>query len=293
MVSLEESKISVSVLICVKNCEKHIKDCINSILQQSFTDFELILVDDLSNDGTISIIKDFKDKRIRYYRNQQWLGISKSRNVCLKHAKGEFLFFTDGDCIVSKDWIEQGLQYLKDENCAGVEGKTYYVSKNYEPTFADHVCESQVGDFMTGNIAYKRNIVKKVGWFDEKYSCHEDRDFGLRVLQFGDIKFNQKMLVFVQRQVLTPKQYLNRSNAIKNRVYLFKRFHDTRCIAWRVVDPVSLGTILFPPLVFTSLLTYKFRSPDDFKLVPFKYLHLLSARLQLWKESAKERVLLI
>jgi GT2 family glycosyltransferase len=167
------------------------------------------------------------------------------------------------------------------------------VSENYKPTFAEHVSESQPGDFMTGNIAYKRNIVEKVGRFDEKYSCHEDRDFGLRILKFGDIKFNQKMLVYVQKQVLTPKQYLQRTNAIKNRVYLFKKFHDTQCIVWRVVDPISLGFILFPPLIFSSLFSYKFKTKDDFNLVPFKYLHLLSARLQLWRESAKERVLLI
>ena len=290
---MDKLDASVSVLICVKNVEKYIKACINSILQQSFSDFELILVDDFSNDDTSRIIKGFKDKRIRYYRNQRWLGISKSRNVCLKHAKGEFLFFTDGDCVVSKDWIEQGLQYMKDANCVGVEGKTYYVSKKYEPTFADHVSESRAGDFMTGNIAYKQSIVKKVGWFDEKYSFHEDRDFGLRLLKFGDIKFNQKMLVFVQRQILTPEQYIRRSNGLKNRVYLFKRFHDKSCMVWRFVDPVSLGIILFPPLVFASFFGSKFKSSDDFKLVPFKYVHLLFARLQLWKESAKERVLLI
>jgi GT2 family glycosyltransferase len=182
---------------------------------------------------------------------------------------------------------------MKDKKCAGVEGKTYYVSKDYKSTFADHVCESQPGDFMTGNIAYKRSIVEKVGEFDERYSCHEDRDFGLRVLKFGNIEFNLEMLVFVQRQVLTPRQYLKRSNAIKNRVYLFKKFHDTQCIVWRVVDPISLGSILFPPLIFASLFAYRFKTKDDFKLVPFKYIHLLFARLQLWKESAKERVLLI
>ena len=277
----------------MKNAEKYIKDCINSILQQSYNDFELVIVDDLSIDRTSTIIQEIKDRRIRYFRNPQWFGISKSRNICLQHSKGIFLFFTDADCLVSKDWIEQGLFYMKDKNCVGVEGKTYYVSKDYKPTFADHICESQPGDFMTGNIAYKRSILEKVGGFDERYTCHEDRDFGLRVLKFGKIRFNIEMLVFVQRQILTPRQYLKRSDAIKNRVYLFKKFHDKQGIAWRIVDPISLGFILFPPLIFTSLFIYRFRTVDDLKLIPFKYIHLLSARLQLWKQSAKERVLLI
>jgi glycosyltransferase involved in cell wall biosynthesis len=293
MVCLTVPTHLVSVLICVRNSEKYIGDCIASILQQTFTDFELVIVDDFSSDNTGEMIKSFKDKRIIYLKNEQWLGITRSRNACIRHANGEYLFFTDGDCIVSKDWIEQGLKNLKDCDCVGVEGKTYYVSKNYQPTFSDHSCESHAGDYMTGNVAYKKTAVIKIRGFDERYTCHEDRDFGLRILQFGKIHFNANMLVYVQQQTLTPREYVKRSNAIKNRVYLFKRFHDTRCIAWRFVDPISLGMIIFPALVFTSLLSYRFRTIDDFKLVPFKYVNLVCSRLQLWSESAKERVLLI
>jgi glycosyltransferase involved in cell wall biosynthesis len=293
MVYLKDSKSLVSVLICVRNAEKYIGDCVSSILQQTFTDFELVIVDDLSRDKTCEVIGNFRDKRIKYLRNEQWLGITRSRNACIRHARGIYLFFTDGDCVVSKDWIEQGVKYLKDCDCVGVEGKTYYVSKNYKPTFSDHTCESNAGDYMTGNVAYKRAAVQKVRGFDERYSCHEDRDFGLRILQVGKIEFNKNMLVYVQQQTLTPRELVKRSNAIKNRVYLFKRFHDTRCIAWRFVDPISLGMIIFPPLIFTSLLSYRFRTIEDFKLVPFKYVNLVCARFQLWRESAKERVLLI
>lgn len=292
MILLIEVRPSVSVLICVKNAEKYIYQCIESILQQTFSNFELVIVDDLSDDQTGNIINSFKDYRIKYFRNQQWLGISKSRNICLKHANGEYLFFTDGDCIAYKNWIEEGLKYLKGSDYVGVEGKTYYVSANYQPTFSDHWCESRPGDFMTGNIAYKRSVVTKVGGFDERYDYNEDRDFGLRVVEFGHIRFNINMVVIVQKQILTPKDFIRRSNVIKNRVYLFKKFKDKRNVAWRLVEPFSFAMILFPPLIFASLLSNKFRTSEDFKLLPFKYLNLLCARLHLLKESAKERVFL-
>lgn len=292
-VSLTETEPLVSVLVCVRNAEKYIGECIESILQQTFKNFELVIVDDFSCDLTRRIIMKYKDKRIKFFKNSKWLGISKSRNTCLKQANGEYFFFTDSDCVVSKDWIEQGLKYFKDRQCVGVEGKTFYVSRNYKPTFSDHYCESFPGDFMTGNIAYRKSVAKKVGGFDERFTCHEDQDFGLRVLNFGRIEFNKDMLVFVQKQTLSPKELIKRSNAIKNRVYIFKRFKVKRCIAWRFVDPVSLGMIMFPPLIFTSLFLYQFKTIDDFKLVPFKYINIVYSRLQLWRESAKERVFLI
>ncbi len=94
--------INVSILITVRNVEQYIDRCLKSILQQTFTDFEVILIDDLSNDKTKDIIEKFTDKRIRYFRNKELLGLSQSRNECVKQARGDFVFFTDGDCVVSQ-----------------------------------------------------------------------------------------------------------------------------------------------------------------------------------------------
>ena len=286
--------ISVSILICVKNVEKYIGACIRSILDQTYTDFEIIVIEEFnSNDNTKNIIENFRDKRIRYFRNEKWLGLSKSRNLSVKYAKGEYIFFTDGDCIVSQDWIEQGVKFLNETNCVGVEGKTYDVSEEYKPTFSDHAYNRKRGDFMTSNMAYKRSFVDRIGGFDERYSFHEDRDLALRIQRFGKIKFNPNMKVITQQQTLTPKGLIKRSHALKNKVFLFKRFREKKNMMWRIVDPVSLTKILFPPLFFTSLLSKRFMKSADFKLVPFEYIGLIYSRLILWKESAKERVFLI
>jgi len=284
---------NVSVLLCVRNVEKTIGACIKSILEQTFPYFELVLVDDSSNDKTQDIISKIKDKRIRYFRNEKWLGISKSRNLCVKYAKGEYLFFTDGDCVVSRNWIKQGLRFLIDLEYAGVEGKTYYVSKHYKPTLSDHSFVSKCGDFMTGNVGYKRSIVTSVGGFDERYSCYEDRDLGLRILRVGKIGFNENMIVFVQQETLTPKDLIKRSNAIRNKIYLFKKFRDKENIAWRIVDPLSLAKILFPPLTFSGLFFGRCKKLADLRLLPFGYINAVYSRLQLWRESARERVFLI
>jgi glycosyltransferase involved in cell wall biosynthesis len=288
-----KSTKNVSVLICVRNTERYISNCIRSILDQTFTEFEIVIVDDNSDDKTKEIIASFQDKRIRYFRNEKWFGITRSRNRSIKLAEGDYFFFTDADCVVSQEWIEQGLKFLNGSDCAGVEGMSYYISEEYQPTFSDHTYPMGRGKFMTRNIAYKRKFVESVGGFDEKYFYFEDRDLAFRILRCGKIEFNPNMTVCIQKETVTPQRLLKHSPIIKNRVYLFKRFHDKELISWRFVDLFSLVKILCPPSLLMSLFINEFKTLDDYKLLPFTYVKAISERLQLWRECAKERVFLI
>lgn len=288
---------SVTVVLCVRNGENYLGKCIESLLNQSYTDFTLVLINDASSDKTEIVIKKFDDKRIKYFKNEERFGIAKSRNIGIASPRGEYIFFTDSDCIVSKDWIEQGLKYLKDPNYVGVEGKIVYVSEDYEPSFSDRTCRNYYGgQFTTGNIAYKRRVIESVGGFDERYSYHEDRDLGLRVLKHGKIRFNPNMIVYVQQETLTSKKLIDKASHVKNKVLLFKKFREKKhWRVWRIVYPLNLARALFPPLIFTTLLFSfsKFRKSDDFKILPFMYIYVIYERLQLWKECAKQRVFLI
>ena len=291
---MKEMEPAVSVVMIIRNVEKYISKCIKSILSQTFDNFEVVVIDDFSSDLTGTIIKRFNDKRIRYFKNEKWLGISKSRNKSVKFARAKCLFFTDGDCTVPKTWIEEGLKYFKNPNCLGVEGAIYYVSKDYEPTFSDHIMENRFGGyFMTGNIAYRKKAIDTVGGFDERLTYFEDRDLALRIKKNGEICFNPEMIVFHQRTVLTPKEYVKRATSVKNRVHLFKKYGQKNSLIWRILFPNNILKIFFPPLILSSLFLKKFKNSEDFKLLPFVYIYVIYQRLQLWKECVKERVFLI
>jgi glycosyltransferase involved in cell wall biosynthesis len=286
--------MKVSVVMCVRNVEKYIDSCLESILNQTFTDFEIIIIDDMSDDNTNSIIGKLHDKRIKCFRNDKWLGISPSRNRGVKLAKGEYLFFTDGDCVVLKNWIEEGLKYFENAEVVGVEGKIIYVSKDYKPTFSDGVQENRNGgNFMTGNIAYRKKIVEMVGGFDESLTYLEDRDLGLKIIKHGKICFASDMVVIHPRVILTPKKFVKAAANNVNRVYIFKKSGIKEFIAWRIYCPINLAKILFPPLIFSSLLTKRFKNSDDFKLLPYWYIYVIFERIQLWKTIVSERVFLI
>jgi glycosyltransferase involved in cell wall biosynthesis len=119
------------------NDEKFIKDALDSIMAQSYKNFELIIIDDHSIDNSPEIISLFKDERIKVYRNETNLGIAKSRNKALKVAKGKYIFFTDSDCIADKDWLKEGIKTFKKYKCPSVEGLTYYVKKGYKASSSD------------------------------------------------------------------------------------------------------------------------------------------------------------
>ena len=92
--------MKLSIIIPVYNVEKYLPKCLDSILNQSFKDFEIICINDGSSDNSLKILEEYKDKRIIII-NKENAGSGVARNAGLEIAKGEYIFFVDGD-----DWLE-------------------------------------------------------------------------------------------------------------------------------------------------------------------------------------------
>ncbi len=104
----------ISIIIPVYNCEKFIERCINSLLCQSFKDFELIIVNDGSTDNTKSVCQKLqeKDRRIRLY-NKENGGVSVARNFGMENAKGDYISFVDGDDYVPQNYLSVLFETVK------------------------------------------------------------------------------------------------------------------------------------------------------------------------------------
>lgn len=98
----------VSIIIPLYNAGKHLHECLQSIQNQSFKDFEVIVVDDCSTDGSGRVVDELAltDNRFKVWRNTQNLHIGKSRNRALELAQGEYITFSDHDDIHGKDWLQ-------------------------------------------------------------------------------------------------------------------------------------------------------------------------------------------
>lgn len=116
-------KVKVSIVMTAYNSERYIAETIRSILEQTYSNFELIIVDDGSNDSTVDIINSFQDDRIILIRNRINSGICFSSNRGIEAAKGEYIARIDSDDICHKDRIEKQVIYLDMHNnifmCAG------------------------------------------------------------------------------------------------------------------------------------------------------------------------------
>ncbi len=112
----------VTVFMPVYNGEKYLKESIESILSQTFRDFELLIVNDGSRDGSEKIIKDFKDDRIRYIKNKENLGVVKTRNVGIKESRGTYLALMDQDDISLPRRLDIQVKFMDDNLDIGISG---------------------------------------------------------------------------------------------------------------------------------------------------------------------------
>lgn len=103
----------ISVIINVYNGEKYIKKCLDSVVNQSYKNIEIIIVNDKSTDKTLDIIKEYKDKRIKIINNKKNMGLSLSRNIGIDNSKGKYLYFVDVDDFIELDTIEYLYKLIK------------------------------------------------------------------------------------------------------------------------------------------------------------------------------------
>ena len=105
----------VSIIMNCHNGEKYLYEAINSILNQSYLNWELIFWDNQSNDNSASILKSFKDDRIKYFKSKNFTNLGKARKLAFAECKGEFIAFLDTDDIWFKEKLKVQLSYFKME----------------------------------------------------------------------------------------------------------------------------------------------------------------------------------
>ena len=118
-------KEKISVCLPVWNGADTILETIQSILNQTFKDFELVVVDNASTDNTINIVKSIKDNRIKLYRNKKNLGCDGNLEECKKKATGDILFYISADDVVDIDALKKVYQAFQISKDIGIVTRPY------------------------------------------------------------------------------------------------------------------------------------------------------------------------
>jgi glycosyltransferase involved in cell wall biosynthesis len=244
----------ISVLMTTLNSEKYISEAIESILHQTFENFELVIVDGGSNDNTINIINKFDDKRIRLFV-VEGLRRSAQLNYGVEKSVGEFIAIMDSDDIALPERLKLQSEFLQaNENINVVGTWAYLVSEDGEynslfkrPT-RNNIIISQLlamNGICFGTICFKRDLAEK-NKFNEKLNISEDIEWFLRLSAFNSFA-NLPIPLMKLRQV---KKSRSRYYPVKNQQllesmeeYLIKKLNEANDFYNRVGTLRDLGLI--------------------------------------------------
>lgn len=212
--------MKVTVLVCTRNRSDSIESCILRILNNTYRDFEFLIVDQSTSKKTEEIVKKHisADKRIKYLR-MEGQGKSRALNLGIRNSSGYIIATTDDDCIVNKDWIENIIKaFEKNPDVDIVYGRV--INKPDEFSMKDRKYSGRFSKlFFVGdgaNVSSKRSIFKKLKGYDEllgpgaPLGTLGDQDFAYRALYLGLKILNAKQVTVTH----VPLSYTNAQEVI-------------------------------------------------------------------------------
>ena len=187
-----KKKIDISIIVPIYNTSKYLKKCINSLINQTHKNIEIILINDGSSDNSEEIVLSFNDERIKYTKNTNQ-GIGKTRNEGIKKSLGKYIMFIDSDDYIADDCCELMFNKAEETN-SDIVVSDYYKDRNgemeifkivdFEPTSLkdnkDLLLKINLGPC---NKIYKSNLLKKNNILFEEYLKYEDVPFVLECLK--------------------------------------------------------------------------------------------------------------
>jgi len=223
----------VSVIIPTYNRAHLLSRAIKSVLNQTFQDFEIIIVDDASTDNTDRLVASFQNSRMIYIQHERNQGSAAARNTALRQAQGEFIAFLDSDDEWLPDKLEKQMKLFSkaSQNVGLVVTGAMDIRENipyqiYLPKFRGNIArriliENCVG--LTSIALVRKECFTKSGLFDESLRGSEDWDLWIRIAQHYEVDFTPDILL---RYCPQPDSMIRDHDAgIKAHKMIFKKYH--------------------------------------------------------------------
>ena len=182
----------VSIITPVYNSEEYLEETILSVINQTYKNWELLLIDDYSTDNSYKIIEKYlTDERIKYLRNERNSGPAITRNVGLEKSKGEYIAFLDSDDIWAKNKLELQIDYMKKNSIRICHGDYIFIDKNgkeIKKIITDDILSYKIllkeNQIKTSFLIVNKNLIVEIRFPLIK---HEDFAFFLELLKKGEI----------------------------------------------------------------------------------------------------------
>ena len=205
---MSESAPKITVYITNHNYGRYIKEAIESVLNQSFQDFEVLIIDDGSTDDSRSIIEQYENHPLVNTVYQQKQGLTVTNNIALKLARGNFITRLDADDYLTKDALKLLYREFEDERVGMVFGDWYLINEEGEVTGVEQRHDFQQDVTLPDQPAhgactmFRTRCLKEIGGYDESISRQDGYELWLRFIEQYDIR-NINVPIFYYRQHAT------------------------------------------------------------------------------------------
>lgn len=218
----------VSIIIPSFNNEKYIGYAISSVLNQTYQNIEIIVVDDNSQDDTEKVVKSFENKDLTYIKLNKNMGASAAKNIGIQKSTGEYIAFLDSDDMYDKDKIDAQIDIIELDNSQGSDVGVVYcgikiIDENAK-VISEILAEGREwdginnGDFIGATALVKRECFDNIGLFDPNLKYFEDMDLYFRIHKNGyNFNFAQKPLYLYR---------IHANNVSKNREILLENIDN-------------------------------------------------------------------
>ena len=246
----------VSVIVTTFNRCEMLAETIQSILDQTFLDFELIVVDNMSEDGTREYINSIQDGRVRYFRNQNFGVVAKNRNYGIREAKGTYIAFCDDDDLWLPNKLEVQVTLLKknpNKVMCYSQAESFLDNQTVKKLMIRRsVKKSHFNNLLQGNfipnssVLIKRDVFDRLGYLNESSELREDYEMWLRVTKSFSIHGTDQALI---------KYRLHSSNSAGSKVAeTMRAIRTLRSLA----HPLSIPFYLYFPNLLIHYFKYAF-----------------------------------
>ena len=250
----------VSVIIPLYNAERYIAETIDSVISQTYNNFEIIIIDDCSTDNSREIVRQYEKKYQRVVLIESKInfgGPAKPRNVGIKNAKGVFVAFLDADDIWENTKLECQIKLMIQNNydftstaISKIDNHSCNLNDNIlTKLFRGVISKKGICDLIKYSfIANSSVVIRKnsIGSFSEKKSvvAVEDFQLWLKILNRDDIKFyfiNEKLLKYrilknsISERGLSDKQHIKKNLCVLSHIMKYKRYDLVTCFYFKII----------------------------------------------------------